>query len=85
MVNPKTQTLKLFNHGKQEHLGQDPEHFDHRTYRHRHHLRSDFVHGRVKHTATSYDGSSGSSFTDYFTSRFPPKIHNLHYGQLRQK
>ena len=47
VVNLKTQTLKLFNHGKQEHLGQDPEHFDHRTYRHRHHLRGDFLHGRV--------------------------------------
>ena len=47
MVNPKTQTLKLFNQGKQEHLGQDPEHRDYRTYRHRHHLRGNFLHGRV--------------------------------------
>ena len=35
------------NHGKQEHLGKNPEHFDHRTYRHRHHLRGDFLHGCV--------------------------------------
>ena len=48
VVNLKTQTLKLFNHGKQEHLGQDPEHRDHRTHRHRHHLRGDILHGRVK-------------------------------------
>ena len=33
--------------GKQRNLEQDPEHRDHRTYRHRHHLRSDFMHGRV--------------------------------------
>jgi hypothetical protein len=38
---------KEIRNGKQEHLEQDPEHRDHRTYRHRHHLRGDFVHGRV--------------------------------------
>ena len=38
---------KEIRNGKQEHLEQDPEHRDYRTYRHRHHLRGDFVHGRV--------------------------------------
>ena len=45
---------KIRNHkseiinGKQKNLEQDPEHRDHRTYRHRHHLRGDLLHGRVK-------------------------------------
>ena len=34
--------------GKQEHLEQDPKHRDHRTNRHRHHLRGDLLYGRVK-------------------------------------
>ena len=32
---------------EQRNLEQNPEHRDYRTYRHRHHLRGDFVHGRV--------------------------------------
>ena len=32
---------------EQRNLEQDPEHRDYRTYRHRHHLRGDFLHGRV--------------------------------------
>jgi hypothetical protein len=50
VVNLKTQTLKLFNHGKQEHLGQDPEHFNHCTYCHRHYLWGVILHefGAVK-------------------------------------
>ena len=42
----KQHTLKPFNH-EQRNLEQDPEHRHYCTYRHRHHLRGDFLHGRV--------------------------------------
>ena len=42
------ENLKLFRQlMNKEHLEQNPEHRNHRTYRHRHHLRGDLVHGRV--------------------------------------
>ena len=47
LCGAKKNKLKLFNHGKKRHLEQDSEHFNHRTHRHRNHLRGDFVHGRV--------------------------------------
>ena len=42
----KTQTKTIQNH-EQRNLEQSPEHRDYRTHRHRHHLRSDLLHGRV--------------------------------------
>ena len=42
----KTQTKSIQNH-EQRNLEQDPEHRDYRTYRHRHHLRCDFLYRRV--------------------------------------
>ena len=36
----------LTNH-ETRNLGQDPEHFNYRSHRHRNHLRGDFLHGRV--------------------------------------
>ena len=43
----KEMKKKIKNHGKQEHLEQDTPFYHHRTHRHRHHLRGDFVHGHL--------------------------------------
>ena len=51
-VVKKTLTKTIQNY-EQRHLEQDPEHRDHRTYRHRHHLRSDLLHERVNKKITT--------------------------------
>ena len=45
IINYQLKKSQLKN--EQRNLEQDPEHRDHRTYRHRHHLRGDLLHGRV--------------------------------------
>ena len=39
---------KSKNHGKQEHLEQNPQHRHHRIHCHCHHLRSDLVHRHIE-------------------------------------
>ena len=84
------------NHGKQEHLGKNPEHSNHCTHRHRHHLRGDFLHGRVKikrgHSYKEYVLSllSGAhqnidGFSYQISSERIPKACNTAYPIISQR
>lgn len=47
--HPLTINYHLNYGNKQKHLGKDYPNSNHRTYRHSHYLRSDFVHGVINY------------------------------------